>query len=116
MGLPLDERPKQRPMLKTEESGNVVLASYPDLRSPPPTSTIVPIPGNPPSKSGEAAVHKGILRSKTKISIAALAAIIAVVVTLALFNQPQQMVPNNKKALYDIDYAYLGQSNYIQAF
>ena len=63
MGLPLDERPKQRPMLKTEESGNVILASYPDLRSPPPTYPI--IPSNHPPKSGEAAVHKGILRSKT---------------------------------------------------
>jgi hypothetical protein len=38
MSLPPDERPKQRPLLKTEESGNVILASYPDLRSPPPTT------------------------------------------------------------------------------
>jgi Tfp pilus assembly protein PilF len=87
MGLPLDERPKQRPMLKTEESGNVILASYPDLRSPLPTSSITPIPGNLPPKSGEAAVHKGILTSKTKISIVGgIAAVVAVVLTLALFN------------------------------
>ena len=79
------------------------------------TPTIIPIPGNPPSKSGEAAVHKGILRSKTKISALVIVAVVAVVLTLALFNQPQQMVPNNKKALYDIGYAYLGQSNYRQA-
>jgi Caspase domain/Tetratricopeptide repeat len=87
MSLPLDERPKQRPMLKTEESGNVILASYPDLRLPPPTSQIMPIPSSPPTKSGEAAVHKGILRSKTKISLAVgIATVITVVFTLALFN------------------------------
>jgi tetratricopeptide (TPR) repeat protein len=87
MSLPLDERPKQRPMLKTEESGNVILASYPDLRSPPPTAQIMPISSSPPTKSGEAAVHKGILRSKTKISVAVgIATVITVVFTLALFN------------------------------
>jgi uncharacterized protein YjbI with pentapeptide repeats len=33
MSLPPDERPKQRPVIKAEESGNVILASYPKLRS-----------------------------------------------------------------------------------
>jgi hypothetical protein len=39
MSLPLHERPKQRPMLKKEESGNVILASYPELKAllPPPS-------------------------------------------------------------------------------
>jgi uncharacterized caspase-like protein len=32
MSLPIDERPKRRPMLKTEKSGNVILVSYPELR------------------------------------------------------------------------------------
>jgi len=87
MSLPLDERPKQRPMLKTEESGNVVLASYPKL-IPPPTT---PVPNNSiyesPTKTREATEHKGILRSKTKISIAVgIATVIAVVLTLTLFN------------------------------
>jgi tetratricopeptide (TPR) repeat protein len=87
MSLPIDERPKQRPMLKTEESGNVILASYPDLRSPPPTAQIMSIPGGPAPKGSEAAVHKGILRSKTKISLAVgIATVITVVFTLALFN------------------------------
>ena len=31
MSLPSDERPKQRPVIKAEESGNVVLAPYPRL-------------------------------------------------------------------------------------
>jgi len=110
MGLPLDER-EQRPMLKTEESGNVILASYPDLRSPPPTSPI--IPSSPPTKSGEAAVHKGILRSKTKISIAVIAAVIGVVIALALFNQ--QTVSNNKYVLYDKGDALYSLGNYTQA-
>ena len=111
MSLPSGERPKQRPMLKTEESGNVILASYPDLRSPPPTSPI--IPSSPPTKSGEAAVHKGILRSKTKISIAVIAAVIGVVIALALFNQ--QMVSNNKYVLYDKGDALYSLGNYTQA-
>jgi len=40
MSLPSDERPKQRPMLKTEESRNVILVSYPKLKPllPPPTT------------------------------------------------------------------------------
>jgi hypothetical protein len=85
MSLPSDERPKQRPMLKTEESGNVILASYPDLRLPPPASPTIPT--SPTPKSGEAAVHKGILRNKTKISIAVgIATVITVVSILALFN------------------------------
>jgi tetratricopeptide (TPR) repeat protein len=113
MSLPSDERPKQRPMLKTEESGNVILASYPDLRSPPPT-TQNPISSNPPAKSGEAAVHNGILRSKTKISIAVgITAVIAVVIALALFNG--QTVSNNKYALYNKGDALLGLGNYTQA-
>jgi hypothetical protein len=33
MSLPPDERPRQRPVIKAEESGNVILASYPKLRS-----------------------------------------------------------------------------------
>ena len=84
MSLPLDERPKQRPMLKTEESGNVILASYPDLRSPQP-SPIMPIPSSPPPKSVQAAVHKGILRNKTKISTVASVTVVALIlVTLYL--------------------------------
>ena len=71
MSLPPDERPKQRPVIKAEESGNVVLASYPKL-IPPITST----PYNPiyesPTKPREATLHKGILRSK---SIAILSSI-----------------------------------------
>ena len=50
MSLPPDERPRQRPVIKAEESGNVILASYPDLRTPPPISPIMPIPSNPPTK------------------------------------------------------------------
>ncbi len=54
MSLPPDERPKQRPVIKAEESGNVVLASYPKLIPPPITST----PYNPiyesPTKPREA--------------------------------------------------------------
>jgi uncharacterized caspase-like protein len=39
MSLPPDERPKQRPMIKAEESANVILASYPQLKPliPPPS-------------------------------------------------------------------------------
>ena len=55
MSLPSDKRPKQRPIIKAEESGNVILASYPKLRPPP----VTPIPNNPiyesPTKTREAA-------------------------------------------------------------
>jgi hypothetical protein len=46
MRLPFDERPRQRPMIKAEESGNVILASYPELRPPPHPSTIMSVPSN----------------------------------------------------------------------
>ena len=88
MSLPPDERPKQRPMLKTEESGNVTLASYPDLRSPP-TSTIIPIPSSPPPKSGQAAVHKEILRNKTKISTVTSVTVVALILA-TLYLSPFQ--------------------------
>jgi hypothetical protein len=42
MSLPLRERPKRRPMLKTEESGNVILASYPELKLLVPPPSIMP--------------------------------------------------------------------------
>jgi len=69
MSLPPDERPRQRPIIKAEESGNVILASYPKLISP----LTAPVPSNPiyesPTKTREATVHKAILRSKTKILV-----------------------------------------------
>ncbi|MGC2570991.1 MAG: tetratricopeptide repeat protein [Candidatus Nitrosopolaris sp.] len=126
MSLPPNERPKQRPMLKTEESGNVTLASYPDLRTP----QIMPIPSSPPTKSGEAAVHKGILRSKTKISITVLATVIAVMIILAIFSYNHSsttttttpsngllpdMVKDDKYVLYEKGNASLGRGNYTEA-
>jgi hypothetical protein len=58
MSLPADERPKQRQVIKAEESGNVILASYPRL-IPPPTN---PLPNNSIyeslTKTHEAKVHK----------------------------------------------------------
>ncbi|MGC1932213.1 MAG: tetratricopeptide repeat protein, partial [Candidatus Nitrosopolaris sp.] len=67
----------------------------------------------PPTKTHEAAVHKEILRSKTKISIAVSATVIAVVIALALFNQ--QTLPNNKYALYNKGDALINLGNYTQA-
>ncbi|MFZ0511760.1 MAG: caspase family protein, partial [Candidatus Nitrosopolaris sp.] len=43
MSLPPDERPRQRPVIKAEESGNVILASYPEFRPPQSPSPITPI-------------------------------------------------------------------------
>ena len=97
MSLPPDERPKQRPMLKTEESGNVILASYPDLRSPPPTTQIMP--SSLPTKSGEAAVHKGILRSKTKISIAVSLTVVALILATSHLLPAHQIIGKDP---YDI--------------
>jgi tetratricopeptide (TPR) repeat protein len=111
MRLPLDERPRQRPMIKAEESGNVILASYPELRAPPPPSHITP---SNPAKAEEA--RKGFLRSKTKISIAVgIAAVVAVVITLALFNQDQQMLSSNKYAFYNKGDTLKSIGNYTQA-
>jgi hypothetical protein len=57
MSLPPDERPRQRPIIKAEESGNVILVSYPDLRTPPPPSPITPLSSNPPTKRSLDQVH-----------------------------------------------------------
>ena len=135
MSLPPDERPKQRPVIKAEESGNVVLASYPKLIPPP----ITPTPNNPiyesPTKPREATLHKGILRSKTKISIAVLAtAVIAAVIALALFDHynhlpttqsttikapanvsARQILPNNKYSFYNKGDTLNTMGNYTQA-
>jgi hypothetical protein len=46
MSLPLHERPKQRPMLKKEESGNVILASYPESKALLPPPSIMPTSSN----------------------------------------------------------------------
>jgi hypothetical protein len=42
ISLPPDERPKQRPMIKAEESRNVILASYPELKPLLPQPSIIP--------------------------------------------------------------------------
>lgn len=42
MSLPSDERPKLRPILRTEESANVILASYPELKPLLPPPSIMP--------------------------------------------------------------------------
>jgi tetratricopeptide (TPR) repeat protein len=73
----------------------------------------MPIP-NSPTKSSEAEVHKGILRRKTKISIAVgIATVISAVLVLALFNQ--QMLTNEKYALYDKADALNKTGNYTGA-
>ena len=117
MSLPPDERPRQRPMIKAEESGNVILASYPELREPPPPSIIKPMSDNqiyePHTKSREVVAHKGLLGSKTKISIAVLATVIAVALTLALFNYYNH--PSNQYTLYDKGRALIGLGNYTGA-
>jgi hypothetical protein len=42
ISLPSQERPKQRPILKTEESRNVILTSYPELKPLLPPPSIMP--------------------------------------------------------------------------
>jgi hypothetical protein len=42
ISLPPDERPKHRPMIKAEESRNVTLASYPELKPLLPPPSIMP--------------------------------------------------------------------------
>ena len=107
MSLPPDERPRQRPMIKAEESGNVILASYPELRPSPP-STIMSVPRNPATKSLESAVHKGILGSKNKIVIAVSVIVIIVGLTFVVFNyynhhSPVNKIPTNVSATQMID-------------
>jgi hypothetical protein len=94
MSLPPDERPRQRPLIKAEESGNVVLASYPKLIPPPTTPVPINSSYESPTKTHEAAVHRGILRSKTKISIALIATVIGIVIALALFNHYNYHTPS----------------------
>ena len=87
MRLPLDERPRQRPMIKAEESGNVILASYPELRAP---HTSIPYDAYFMIPTKVTSTSKGFLRSKTKISIAVgIAARCRIVITLAIIQQQQ---------------------------
>jgi tetratricopeptide (TPR) repeat protein len=110
--LPAEKRPRQKPLMRSETSGEIILASYPKKQ---PTLPIMPIP-NSPTKSSEAEVHKGILGSKPKILIGVgIAAVVAVVLTLALFNQPQQTLLNNRNAFYNIGTLFFGQGFYTQA-
>jgi tetratricopeptide (TPR) repeat protein len=44
-----------------------------------------------------------------------IAAVVAVVLMLALFNQPQQTLLNDRNALYYIRHNLFGQGNYTQA-
>jgi tetratricopeptide (TPR) repeat protein len=81
--LPVEKRPRQKPLMKSETSGEIILASYPKSKLLSPTASVL---SSPPVKSTEAAVHKGILRSKSKILVAALATVVAITLTLALFN------------------------------
>jgi tetratricopeptide (TPR) repeat protein len=119
MSLPTDERPKQRPVIKAEESGNVVLASYPKLIPPP----INPVSNNSvyesPTKTHEATVHKGTLRSKTKISIAVIAAVVAIVIASALFNHynhsPTNSPPTAQYALTNKGHALDNLGNHTGA-
>lgn len=105
-------------MIKAEESGNVILASYPELREPPPPSPIMPIP-NSLTKSTESSVHRAIVRSKSKILIAVFA-VVAIALTLGLTNyynhstsnmSAQQMLSDKKYALYNKGDALIGGSN-----
>ncbi|MFZ0514306.1 MAG: pentapeptide repeat-containing protein [Candidatus Nitrosopolaris sp.] len=71
----------------------------------------------PPTKTHEAVVHKGILRSKSKILIAALATVIAIALSLALLTYY-----NHSPATSNEEYTYLHkggalsqQGNYTQA-
>jgi hypothetical protein len=74
--LPTEKRPRQKPLMRSETSGEIVLASYPKK---PPSSPLIPVPDGPTK----------ILGSKSKILVGAgIAAVVAVVLTLALFNQP----------------------------
>jgi tetratricopeptide (TPR) repeat protein len=114
--LPAEKRPRQKPLMRSATSGEIILASYP--KKPPPP--IMPIP-NSPTKSSEVEVPKGILASKSKILIGVgIAAVVAVVLTLALFNQPQQTLLNNRNALnknilYHTGDDLFGQGNYTGA-
>jgi uncharacterized protein YjbI with pentapeptide repeats/Flp pilus assembly protein TadD len=68
----------------------------------------------PPDKTREVALQKRTLRRKTKISITVgIATVIIVVFGLVLFNQ--QMLTNEKIALYDKGAALVKEGNYTQA-
>jgi YVTN family beta-propeller protein len=78
--LPAEKRPRQKPLMRSETSGEITLASYPKKS---PSQQIMPIP-NSPTNSSEAAVHKGILRSKTKISIAISLTVVVLILATSI--------------------------------
>jgi tetratricopeptide (TPR) repeat protein len=98
--LPSYERPHQDPVIITEGSAKIILASYPKLKPLKIEDT----------RGGKKRTHS----RKTKISITVgISAVISVVFALALFNQ--QMLTNEKIALYDKGAALVKEGNYAQA-
>jgi tetratricopeptide (TPR) repeat protein len=100
--LPPNERPHQDPIIITEGSAKIILASYPKLK---------------PLKIEDTrgvTRQKRTLSRKTKISITVgIVTVISAVLALALFNQ--QMLTNEKYALYGKAEALIKTGNYTGA-
>ncbi len=101
--LPSNERPHQDPIITPPQgSANIILASYPKLK---------------PLKIEDTrgvTRQKRILNRKTKISITVgIVTVISAVLALALFNQ--QMLTNEKYALYGKAEALIKTGNYTGA-
>jgi hypothetical protein len=82
MSLPVDRRPKQRPITKAEESGNVILASHPELKPVPKEPT--PVAASIPAKQGKQK-YQFLERNKYLLLIPIVIAAIVGIVLAGLF-------------------------------
>jgi YVTN family beta-propeller protein len=104
--LPAEKRPRQKPLMKSETSGEIILASYPKK---PPSPQIMPIP-NSPSNSSEAVVHTGIRRKKIKISIAVSVTAVALILATSHLLPTHQVIGKDP---YDISVNPLDDIVYV---
>lgn len=80
MNLPPGKRPKQKPVTKAETSGDIILASYPDLVPARPVPPTLPPPVSPPKPNG----GKSWKKAKILIPIVSVA-VIGIVIALTFF-------------------------------
>jgi YVTN family beta-propeller protein len=101
--LPAEKRPRQKPLMKSETSGEIILASYPKKPQ------IMTIPASP-ANSSEAVVHTGIRGKKTKISIAASLIAVALILTTSYLLPAHQVIGKDP---YDISVNPLDSIVYV---
>jgi hypothetical protein len=82
MSLPADKRPKQKPITRAEESGDVILASHPEIRPDTKkglTPAVLPTDG---SSSGGGRRYRFLRRNRYRLVLPIVAAAVAVIIVV----------------------------------